>query len=364
LISAPSRDKPKIDWEMETREMGDRRWQIANERLRINSRSPDRFVASPCDEGRLTVVLPIRHIVLGLLVSIAAMFSCRAETNLLKLNVWDQYESATASQTSANPFQLSLATETLGTPSRVSPLAAPVEDLFKKNYWYLVLLDVKEVGTAPARWDTRDWLVLGGIAAGIGTVALFDEDINRAIRTHRNGTLTEIFDNVQPLGNEYAIGVVGTFYLAGEIFKDPRAKTTALDCISATAIASGLITNSFKYVIGRGRPTDGNGAGSFQPFSGRDSFSSGHTTEAFALASVISEHYDEPWVKVTSYGLASMVGYARLNNNRHWPSDVLAGAVIGTFVGKAVVHFNQKHRNVSVQPLIGKVNGAQISVGW
>src|SRR5207244_2076467 len=165
------------------------------------------------------------------------------------LNVWDRDGSATALRTSEDSPRLSLATETLGTPSQVSPLAAPVEDLFKKNYWYLVVLDVKEVFTAPARWDTRDWLVLGGIAAGIGTVAVFDEDIERGIRRSRNDALTSIFDNVQPFGNEYAIGVVGTFYIYGEIFKDPRAKTTALDAISATAIASGILTNSFKYVI-------------------------------------------------------------------------------------------------------------------
>jgi membrane-associated phospholipid phosphatase len=177
--------------------------------------------------------------------------------------------------------------------------------------------------------------------------------------------LTNIFDNVQPLGNEYAIGMVGTFYIAGEIFKDPRAKNTALDAISATAIASGIIDNSLKYVVGRGRPTDNQGAYSFQPFSGRDSFASGHATEAFALASVISEHYDTPWVQFTSYGLASMVGYARLNNNRHWPSDVLSGAVIGTFVGKTVVHFNENHRKVSLQPIVGPdINGAQISLPW
>jgi hypothetical protein len=38
---------------------------------------------------------------------------------------------------------------------------------------------------------------------------------------------------------------------------------------------------------------------------------------------------------------------------------------IGTFVGKTVVHFNQKHRNVSLQPLVGPdIHGAQISLSW
>ena len=307
-----------------------------------------------------------KRLVFAFMIGVAANVSVRAQTDLMHTDPWARHDSAIAAQDRHDvPPQISVAAETIGSPSEVSPLAAPVEDLFKKNYWFLVILDTKEVFTAPARWDTRDWLVLGGIAAGIGTVAAFDEDIEHGIRRARNNTMTNILDNVQPLGNEYAIGIVGTFYIYGEFFKDPRAKTTALDSISATAIASGLVTNSFKYVIGRGRPTDGHGAYNFQPFSGQDSFSSGHTTEAFALASVITEHYNAPWVQVTSYGLASAVGYARLNNNRHWPSDVLAGATIGTFVGKTVVHFNAKHRQVKVQPIVGRdIHGAEMSLAW
>ncbi len=307
----------------------------------------------------------MRKLVLAFIIGIAAGVSVRAQTDLLQVDPWARHDAAVAAQDRQEAPQFTLAAETLGTPSQVSPLAAPVEDLFKKNYWFLVVLDTKEVFTAPAHWNMRDWTVLGGIVAGIGTVAVFDEDIERAIRRARNNTMTSIFDNVQPLGNEYAIGIVGSFYIYGEFFKDPRAKTTALDSIAATAIASGIVTNSFKYVIGRGRPTDGRGAYNFRPFSGQDSFSSGHTTEAFVLASVISEHYDSLWVQVPAYGLASAVGYARLNNNRHWPSDVLAGAAIGTFVGKTVVHFNQKHRQVSIQPLVGPdIHGAQMSMPW
>ena len=307
----------------------------------------------------------MRSLVFAFIIGIAAGISASAQTDLLHADPWARHDAAIAAQDRQDAPKFSLAAETLGTPSEVSPLVAPVEDLFKKNYWFLVILDTKEVFTAPARWDTRDWLTLGGIVAGIGTVAAFDEDIGHAIRRARSNTVTSIFDNVQPLGNEYAIGIVGSFYIYGEFFKDPRAKTTALDSIAATAIASGIVTNSFKYVIGRGRPTDGHDAYNFRPFSGQDSFSSGHTTEAFALASVISEHYNSLWVQVPAYGLASAVGYARLNNNRHWPSDVLAGAVIGTFVGKTVVHFNQRHRQVSIQPIVGPdIHGAQMSMPW
>ena len=190
----------------------------------------------------------------------------------------------------------------------------------------------------------------------------FDEDIQKAVQRNRNGTVNSIFNAVEPFGAEYSVGVLGAFYVGGEIFKDPRAKSVALDGLSASIIASGLILQPLKYGIGRSRPSANQGAYSFQPFRGGDSFPSGHTTEAFALATVIAEHYDSLWIKFTSYGVASMVGYARVNNNAHWASDVLAGAAIGTFVGHVVVHFNQNHRNVSLQPIVGpRMQGVQIS---
>jgi membrane-associated phospholipid phosphatase len=126
-----------------------------------------------------------------------------------------------------------------------------------------------------------------------------------------------------------------------------------------------LIATSLKYTVGRARPTEKVGAYDFEPFGGNDSFCSGHTTEAFVLASVISEHYPHVWVQLSTYTLASMVGYARLNNNRHWSSDVLAGAAVGTFVGKTIVQFNQKHRQASIEPILTPdMRGAMVSINW
>src|SRR5437870_13174563 len=135
----------------------------------------------------------MKRLVFAFIVA-AAVVSVRAQTDLMHTDPRARHDSAIAAQGRHDIPPLSLATETLGTPSEVSPLAAPVEDLFKKNYWYEALLDVKEVFTAPIRWDTRDWLVLRGVAAGIGTMAVSDEDIERSIRAHRTNTLTDIFD--------------------------------------------------------------------------------------------------------------------------------------------------------------------------
>ncbi|PYJ03070.1 MAG: hypothetical protein DME25_13610 [Verrucomicrobia bacterium] len=227
------------------------------------------------------------------------------------------------------------------------------ESIVSKDYWKTVGLEVKETVTAPAHWEGRDWLLFSGVTAGIVAVGVFDEDIQRAVQRNRNRTTDNIFNAVEPFGTGYSAAVRGAFYLGGELFKDPSAKSVALDGLSASIIASGLIAQPLKYTFGRNRPNKGHGAYVFQPFSGNDSFPSGHTTQAFAVATVISEHYDSLWVQGASYGLASMVGYARLNHNAHWASDVVAGAAIGTVVGRFVVHFNQQHHSVSFAPILG-----------
>lgn len=245
-----------------------------------------------------------------------------------------------------------------GTTADSSP---PELNPFSNAYLHLVLHDVKMTFTAPAHWDGRNWLVFGGVASGIGAVAVFDKPIQQAVQRNRNGTLDSISSNIQPFGNEYAPGVIGAFYLGGLLFNDPRAKAVALDATSASLIASGLISFPLKYAVGRARPGADQGAYHFDPFGGSDSFPSGHTTEAFALATVIAEHYHSIWINLGCYGVASMVGFARLDLNYHWTSDVLAGAAIGTFVGHLVVHFNRNRWGLALQPLLGPdLQGVQL----
>ena len=123
--------------------------------------------------------------------------------------------------------------------------------------------------------------------------------------------------------------------------------------------------------MGRDRPSKNEGAGHFQLLGGGQSFPSGHTTQAFVLASVISEHADQTWVTGLSYGLASLVGVARMEQRQHFLSDVLGAAVIGTYVGRTVTHYNQTQRagtskvKVAFQPLLSsEYKGAVVRVSF
>jgi hypothetical protein len=70
--------------------------------------------------------------------------------------------------------------------------------------------------------------------------------------------------------------------------------------------------------------------------SGFNSFPSGHTTTVFAAAEFLRQEYKNvsPWYGIAGYTIATSVGVLRLYNNKHWVSDVVAGAGLGILSAK------------------------------
>lgn len=91
------------------------------------------------------------------------------------------------------------------------------------------------------------------------------------------------------------------------------------DAFSAASMA--ILVNGIKYSVQRLRP-DG---------STHNSFPSGHTATAFMTATMLHKEYEgrSPWFSIGGYVLAAITGVSRVLNNRHWMSDVVAGAAIG-----------------------------------
>jgi membrane-associated phospholipid phosphatase len=78
------------------------------------------------------------------------------------------------------------------------------------------------------------------------------------------------------------------------------------------------------------------------------SFPSGHTATAFAAAEWLRTEYwhRSPWIGIAGYAMATSVGVLRVYNNRHWVSDVVAGAAIGflsTRIAYAINPWVEKH---------------------
>ena len=230
-------------------------------------------------------------------------------------------------------------------PPNTASSAPKVENLISAEYGKLLLDDTWHVISAPARWNEKDWILAGlGTGSVVATGIFADKSLKKEIQDHRSNTTDDLRKAFEPFGAEYSFYILGGLEIEGLVFHDDNSRAVAQDGLASSAIAAGIITPSLKVIVGRSRPNKEQGYHHFRPFSSDASFPSGHTTQAFAVASVIADHYDSPLVKIGSYGVASMVGYARMEHNAHWASDVLAGALIGTLVGRTVVHFNKDRR--------------------
>ncbi|MDR1595298.1 MAG: phosphatase PAP2 family protein, partial [Prevotellaceae bacterium] len=101
--------------------------------------------------------------------------------------------------------------------------------------------------------------------------------------------------------------------------------------------------------------------------SDRFSFPSGHTATAFVAAEFLHQEYGDKsvWISIGGYGMASLIGVARVYNNKHWVSDIVAGAGIGILSTKIVYWtypclqktFGKKNKKVQTLVLPGYDNG-------
>jgi hypothetical protein len=250
-----------------------------------------------------------------------------------------------------------VAADAAPSPADIAP--APEAPLTLGEAGHLLVLDARTMLGAPLRWDGRDWGRFGLVALGVGGVALADRGIrDRELRDHSK-TANDVARIAEPFGAQDSLVVLGGFYLGGLLSGDTRARDTGFDGAVAS-LTSAVITSVVKEVVGRKRPNQAIGAFDFRPFGGSASFPSGHTTQAFAVASAIATSYDSRWVAVGSYGVATLVGLARVHHQAHFASDVVAGAAIGTAVGRTVVLTNrwerQKHARVTIGPALGPRN--------
>lgn len=221
------------------------------------------------------------------------------------------------------------------------------------SYPEMLVDDVKHVLKSPSRWQEQEWRDMGLAAFGIAGVAvILDRPVRDEMRRHAPND-SRFMLQVERFGKEYSLAMLGGFYLAGALGDDEKAAAVAGDGLSAILISSGIITSAVKYVTGRSRPRDNDGVANFHWFSkgyptSNSSFPSGHSTNAFALAAVISNHYDDIRVTYSSYTVAGLVGVARSYHGAHFASDILTGALIGTWVGKSVVARNKQLRSGKV----------------
>jgi membrane-associated phospholipid phosphatase len=240
------------------------------------------------------------------------------------------------------------ATEREPYTDKTDPLKDSAKELAKN-----IVLDQKQLWTSPFRMTRQNakwWLIFGAV-----TSALIATDHRSSQQLPNTGDQLAFSRGVSRLGAVYTlVPVAGGFYLSGVLTRQPKLRDTGL--LGTEALVDSLIVSEvLKAATGRQRPMEGDGGGHF--FHGSDAFPSGHTIESFALASVIAHQYhDNKAVVILAYGLATMVGASRFSARQHSASDIVAGGVMGWFIGRHVFDRRQDgRRSLAKAPLFPQV---------
>lgn len=199
------------------------------------------------------------------------------------------------------------------------------------------LLDGRSILFAPLHWDRGSWTQAAVAVASVALLTREDSRIDSAIQRNRSSRTDSVSRAVTPFGSYAGIGLSVASLGGGLLFRNAELRDIGRDALEAEFFAAGIVTPLLKRTAGRLRPAQGSDADEYRPLSNGQSFPSGHSTEAFAVASVIAARSKGWIVPAVAYTLASGVALARMNDRAHFASDVVAGAVIGTAIGQSVV---------------------------
>lgn len=258
-----------------------------------------------------------------------------------------------------------------------------------------LLAQAPDTTAKPAPFFTwSDALLAGGFVAAALVLDPLDVKIANRLQDstlQANKFLRDVATAFRLMGQPgpEIIGVV--LYGVGRATHSTHVQKLAVHGVEALILGS-AISLPTKIIAGRARPFEDpnkslasfsfmRGLPVFLGGKGSDfqSFPSGHATTAFAVASAASSEFghwfDEAhaWegykylVGITLYGGAALVGASRMYNNKHWTSDVVVGAMIGTFSGLKTVEYNYRHPNNRVERFLVKmqiVPGARGSPTW
>lgn len=249
---------------------------------------------------------------------------------------------------------------TVGTSSAYSQTDSCTINL--KDYTKSYFSDTWGMMKSPLNYSGKNWLTLAAVTGTGLFIHQFDKDIQVYFAKHNKPKIHDLLSlTSEPWGTDeiyrnYSFYLLAGMYTHGLITDNCKSKQVVLNVVKASVLTAAA-TEILKSTIGRHRPYQDNPPNP-NSFSGPafdntyKSFPSGHTSFAFAAATVFAEEYKQTtWVPILAYTSASLTGFSRIYHEHHWSSDVFFGAAIGYFIGKYVV-------NNSNYTLIPKTNGA------
>lgn len=174
------------------------------------------------------------------------------------------------------------------------------------------------------------------------TPAIADDESNKLYRPWLNNLQVDhVFELGEWLGSGGLHGLASlSLYSTGKLFHKEHLASVASDLFSAQFIAS-VMSTGLKVATSRIRP-DG------APYS----FPSGHSTVAFATAGVIWKRCGKT-AGITAQAVATYVALSRLQENKHFVSDIVAGCLLGNYVAFVVSRTDQPEASLRISPTVG-----------
>jgi len=204
------------------------------------------------------------------------------------------------------------------------------------------------VPNSAAQLRALNWRHLLLIVAALAAVAAVWMFLDAALIAWAELVSDDGLRNMVRLSNRLGGGMNPTmiiifFGFAGVIFAHHRWVLFAV-AMTLAGLSGGLLVNALKIMVSRSRPELWLG-----PFEHAgplaSSFPSGHTVSAFAIAAVLLFGSRSLPLRIIATVLATGVATSRVLSFRHWPSDVLASALIGLLVGWFFVRSIQIQRD-------------------
>lgn len=170
-----------------------------------------------------------------------------------------------------------------------------------------------------------------------------DKNILLFINQYFNNIFLDgVFVFTTSLGNLGIIWII----IAAVLLLNKKYKKTGILLLVALLLSTALAEGIFKHLVNRPRPFYSMPNVKLlinKPFT--SSFPSGHSASSFASAGILSKYINK--YKSFFYALASLIAFSRLYLFVHYPSDVIAGILLGIVCSKIVISFGNKFKITS-----------------